>query len=747
MNTRKRGKNLSTKEKEKIKEREEKEKNTDKDKDKDQNPLRRSKTQPTSNKPDTGGRESDDDEDGGGSSDGASNFDRPLRNIPLIGMKREYPGSPVPETPLSPGNKPDYKRPAECYLPLGEGEFRILLLAPGRKDDLIYCSFVTASEARPVEGGYEAISYVWGAMRQDSMKIRLVDPQGESHPFWIRSNLHAALRSLRHPKDTRPFWVDALCINHSSDSSEEKNKQIEMKLYVFRNARNLCFWLGEDTNCKTALKFIPRILDLAGIEKLVRDESVINEWTAFVDLLHNPVFSRLWLVQEVAVARNVTLHCGQPAIHYGDLVEAVALFMAFRTEISLLFRNRKESYKQLTDGKVTMAKRFIDVSTNAMRITYNKAKRVLSLEALVSHLFDLGSSDGLDRIYSVLAIAKDGPELNEETLLFNKVQPDGTLQIRYEKSVLEVYQSFVIRSIKLSQSLNIICRHWASSVDEVLPTWVRPLQLPRQTAFNSNTSERTDPDSFVGFPDHSYYHASRGTVADYQVDPRADYRKSISLFVKGIRLDTIAKLGPRAQEGVIPYYEWLVVGGCVDVLKEDGENYSPEDFLRALIGNSEPNGRNVSPEDFLRTLIANRGPKGIIPPPYWYTRAFLHCLHHLTSSGDINTSRLIAKSEAESFLVVEFLQRVQSVTWNRKFLVSKDYKWIGLAPMAAKNDDVIAVLYGCSVPVVLRLCEEPGAGERYFQLVGECYVHGMMDGDAIPTAIAHGYREEEFELR
>jgi hypothetical protein len=89
--------------------------------------------------------------------------------------------------------------------------------------------------------------------------------------------------------------------------------------------------------------------------------------------------------------------------------------------------------------------------------------------------------------------------------------------------------------------------------------------------------------------------------------------------------------------------------------------------------------------------------------------------------------------------VVDFLQRVQSVVWNRKFLVSKKYEWIGLAPMAAQVGDILVVLNGCSVPVVFR----PGIDGR-FQFVGECYIHGMMDGEAVENL---GFFEEHLELR
>jgi hypothetical protein len=326
-----------------------------------------------------------------------------------------------------------------------------------------------------------------------------------------------------------------------------------------------------------------------------------------------------------------------------------------------------------------------------------------------------------------LAISKDGPSFEEDTPmeLSNTANINRPLEIDYDKSPLELYQDFVVRAIKRSQSLDIICRYWATP-DLTLPTWVRPLpprEQPTQPQLDIDGSERTDADSLVGLPDRNYYHASRGTVAKFQIsDP--PYNSITSLFARGVRIDTISKLGGRAPEGII-LYEWRELGDCVTI-----------DETKAS-------------EDFWRTLVADRGPNGSSTPS-WYTRAYLYCLHHLTPTGDINTNKLIDECETKSPLVVDFLRRVQSVIWNRKFLVSKDNKWIGLAPTAADTDDVICILDGCSVPVVLRLCtRDMGTGmeepEEYYQLVGECYVHGMMDGEA--KEMASGYVEEEFELR
>jgi len=60
----------------------------------------------------------------------------------------------------------------------------------------------------------------------------------------------------------------------------------------------------------------------------------------------------------------------------------------------------------------------------------------------------------------------------------------------------------------------------------------------------------------------------------------------------------------------------------------------------------------------------------------------------------------------------------------RPFISEKGY--VGLAPERAVPGDVLCVIIGATVPYVLRRVAEGG-----FELVGEAYVHGIMDGEAM----------------
>jgi hypothetical protein len=59
----------------------------------------------------------------------------------------------------------------------------------------------------------------------------------------------------------------------------------------------------------------------------------------------------------------------------------------------------------------------------------------------------------------------------------------------------------------------------------------------------------------------------------------------------------------------------------------------------------------------------------------------------------------------------------------RPFISSQGY--VGVVPSHSKPEDVICIFYGCVKPFVLR---RSGSG---FELIGEAYVHGIMDGEFV----------------
>ncbi len=92
-------------------------------------------------------------------------------------------------------------------------------------------------------------------------------------------------------------------------------------------------------------------------------------------------------------------------------------------------------------------------------------------------------------------------------------------------------------------------------------------------------------------------------------------------------------------------------------------------------------------------------------------------------------------TRAEPFDVSEtsFVYRLQDTTDARKMdrrLLTAEQGYISTASRRARQGDLLCVLYGCSVPVILRSMLGSKA-ECQYELVGECYLDGFMGGTAI----------------
>jgi len=78
----------------------------------------------------------------------------------------------------------------------------------------------------------------------------------------------------------------------------------------------------------------------------------------------------------------------------------------------------------------------------------------------------------------------------------------------------------------------------------------------------------------------------------------------------------------------------------------------------------------------------------------------------------------------------------------RRRLILTQKKYLGLAPEHVAPGDVVTILMGAQLPIILRRVES------HYILIGEAYVHGIMDGEAMPKEEndVHVASSEEFEI-
>ncbi|KAH8730409.1 heterokaryon incompatibility protein-domain-containing protein, partial [Phaeosphaeriaceae sp. PMI808] len=190
---------------------------------------------------------------------------------------------------------------------------------------------------------YEALSYVWGS--EDKPWSIIIDNQNLS----VTQNLYTALLRLQNHTCPRIIWVDAVCIDQANE--KEKESQISLMVEIYAKASRVVVWLGEaEGDGDRALE----VIRLTG-EKSARPSDTKELQQAIQKLLQRPWFQRIWVLQEMAAARHVSIMCGSTEIDghafcsgldvSNTLLEDTTTPVAFLVR-GAAFRSRTMSQKQ-----------------------------------------------------------------------------------------------------------------------------------------------------------------------------------------------------------------------------------------------------------------------------------------------------------------------------------------------------------------------------------------------------------------
>lgn len=87
--------------------------------------------------------------------------------------------------------------------------------------------------------------------------------------------------------------------------------------------------------------------------------------------------------------------------------------------------------------------------------------------------------------------------------------------------------------------------------------------------------------------------------------------------------------------------------------------------------------------------------------------------------------------------------RLIHFVWSRR-LVTTEKGYIGVAPRPVQRGDSVAVLLGCSSPLILRPSRD-GKKER-FEIVAECIVQEIMNGEVVEGIQSGKCQAEEIEI-
>lgn len=235
----------------------------------------------------------------------------------------------------------DLAAPSPMYKPLNahDGSIRLLAIQPASTLSApIVCQleYIKLSQ----NSVFEALSYTWGTP-EPKKSIRL-----EDYDFDILENLEAALRRLRKPGEKRLMWIDAICINQ--ENLQERGEQVIQMRSIYERAEKIIIWLGEpDHPGQDEWSVLKSLANANGWatnqihmwrqkKNFDLSRGFFGRYAAMAageyngdqfehgelgQLLDRPWWKRVWIVQELVLAKKATLMCGPDEVNW-DAIKA-----------------------------------------------------------------------------------------------------------------------------------------------------------------------------------------------------------------------------------------------------------------------------------------------------------------------------------------------------------------------------------------------------------------------------------------
>jgi Heterokaryon incompatibility protein (HET) len=630
---------------------------------------------------------------------------------------------------------------AYTYRTLVHTDFiRLFQLQPGNASDTTLKGELTEHRLadRPE---FEALSYAWGQdERQPSFLIL------DDSVFSISETLSAALRVFRLADKPRNLWIDAICINQQDNN--ERSIQVAQMSEIYKSATKVLVWLGESTaDTEEALHFLRDVaandhgLDLnagsagpgwfqfSGRTLKGSHEEVMQIVQSTVkprldDIFGREWFTRLWIIQEISLAKSATLFFGHESLEWGLFATSLCVLKAAMntTRLGIAWLNTFERAWRVVDVKASLQ---VALYTFYMS-PYNELANFIDI------VKGQKCKDDRDRIYALLGLGLFhlGNDIKSSNGINSKIIPD------YSKSPAEVY-THVARHYVLQGDLFILhhaglWRRLAApkgcnvqeyeaevplSSPDYLPSWVPDFRTPR---------------SFERMPwfDNDFRAGLGMGLTRVALDPSTKRIHVVGkiidiverrMFVPGLigasnTFEAVCDLVERCLETYLGRTPWgpttlfdfpltLMADGVVRSLKYD-TNIEGRTSVAEVLGKYHLFNKHCKREDGeVRLKIAE-----------------------LSAKSDVVLDREVYDGVSEegrkAFI---FYDALLDVFEQCQFMISAGGR-TGLIPMLAELGDAIFVVPGLPTPYLLRRVKGSDAD---FVVIGPCYVRGIMDGEVV----------------
>jgi Heterokaryon incompatibility protein (HET) len=642
-------------------------------------------------------------------------------------------------------------------------EIRLIKLTPGLFEDDIKLQLFHAELNGRFE--YRALSYTWDAP-YEGLPADWDDPESKvpisinEQSFSLRKNLESALRHFQSGwKDGLVLWIDAISINQQ-DSKERSSAVLQMGR-VYEMSQRTIVWLGPLHHLTQAgfskLNALSehwenqssgcahRPLDpkhVAEYENIVLmdfgEKDSIGQFEALAWVLDCVWWRRAWVMQEVVVAPSSMIICGNRGLKFATVENA---FWQLSQHISSMPGAKlfdEGSEEQLILQHVQRRGRIASQFVRLLAAYRHKAEYPLGLLYFLSMLRLRSCSDPRDKIYAALSMTQEG----------RIISPD------YVASPSQTYIHAAKQLINTIKNFNVLAYCEPSSADSDLPSWCpdwRKSTKPfRQPLFKKVLATR-------GSTHRHVYSASGNSSLTVEFE-----NESRSLKIKGILIGSINFKGELTKFGYKAPKTWDDTDGSdLHYEREAFRATHTKSYLNDKViscawlhewfnwlGSSKTNCVDLPDAASLPTIIPKEEPWTYSPrsgsdqfAQIYYRPSLLGGSLHtfrdtywrvmcadvwITVAGAFG-SRIQAGSDGDKFEPEKLLLAAGRSLPGRTFIATAG-GLMGIGPEEVQIGDKIYVVLGSNVPFILR-----DQRNGTFTFVGECYVHGIMDGEVMKS--------------
>ncbi|KAH8768217.1 hypothetical protein F5883DRAFT_616865 [Diaporthe sp. PMI_573] len=578
---------------------------------------------------------------------------------------------------------------------------RLLHLEHGSWSDQISCKLEVVSLDSEPAPDYETISYVWGSQDEDSLKpIRL-----DGHEF--------------------------------RGSITERNKQVGLMRDIYAGCKGVLIWLDgingtEATEsdavapCRWETHF-PVWPAVPAVDE--EDRQKIKAFDLHMEVYYGLPFAlrhgvrrggSKWVIQEVVVPPRATVHYGRFVAPWDMFVHAARNFEHHRriccTKLytTLNYRDIKmlEGFSRSVVELDNLRVQWRSLMVRAREVDDEDVQEDvrISLRQLLWRFRRRDVTDAKDKIYGLLTLVNDrrGKELSP---------------VDYRCRTQELYRATVEQIVAADRSLLIL----AGSTDKTaahgdLPTWVPDWCFKPLSQLENERLERTE-----------LFDASGGV----EVSPQ--FVGDALLGLTGGCFDTVVSVSPDCMQYGDSEEKLDVLAKWQAFVTVRG---------RLPLTSPYPTGETRMAA-YWRTLcidtVRATGRVGTEPWSWDHKHRYTRCPQdyvgksmRLWMDGDMVPHMKVGTVAVQGwmdYVAVDFAI-TSAISGRRLFITEKNY--MGLGPAGTTEGDMVHVVAGGHTPFVTRRSDKhqaidiPGVGRQdCLSLIGDCYVHGIMDGEAV----------------